>query len=88
MYEIIIEPPAERFIKTLEKKEQKEIMDKIELLSDNPRIGKELVGRLAGLRSLRVSSYRVIYKIEETKLIVVVSRVGHRKDIYSKKIGK
>ena len=88
MYEIIIEPPAERFIKTLEKEEQKEIMDKIELLSDNPRIRKELVGRLAGLRSLRVSSYRVIYKIEETKLIVVVSRVGHRKDIYSKKIGK
>ena len=88
MYEIIVEPPAERFIKSLKKDEQKKLLDKIEALSENPRLGKELVGRLSGLRSLRVGVYRVIYRIEETKLIVLVLRAGYRKNIYSKKIGK
>jgi mRNA interferase RelE/StbE len=88
MYEIIIEPPAERFIKSLKKDEQKKLFDRIEELSNNPRLGKELVGKLSGLRSLRVGSYRVVYKVEEMKLVVLVLRAGHRKDIYSKKIGK
>jgi mRNA interferase RelE/StbE len=88
MYEIIIEPPVERFIKTLKKEEQKKVLDRIEELSEKPRLGKELVGRLSGLRSLRVGVYRVVYKIEEMKLIVLVLRAGYRKNIYSKKIGK
>ena len=88
MYEIIIENPAERFIKTLKKEEQKKILDVIEELSINPKKGKELVGRLTGLRSLRLSQYRIIYKVEDIKLIVFVLRMGHRGDIYSKKIGK
>jgi len=88
MYEIIIESPAESFIKSLNKEEQKKLFDRIGELSRKPRIGKELVGKLSGLRSLRVGGYRVIYKIEEMKLIVLVLRMGYRKDIYSKKIGK
>jgi mRNA interferase RelE/StbE len=88
MYEVIVEPPAERFIKKLKKEEQKKILDAIEELSTKPRKGKELVGRLYGLRSLRLSNYRVIYKMEEMKLIVLVLRAGYRKNIYSKKIGK
>lgn len=88
MYEIIVEPPAERFIKSLKKDEQKKLLNRIEALSENPRLGKELVGRLSGLRSLRAGVYRVIYRIEEMKLIVLVLRAGYRKNIYSKKIGK
>lgn len=88
MYEIIVENPAERFIRTLNKKEQKRVLDAIELLAENPVKGKELVGRLVGLRSLRVSSYRVIYKVYDARLVIVVLQAGHRKNIYSKKIGK
>ncbi len=88
MYEIIVENPAERFIRQLKKEEQKRVLDKINELSLNPRKGKELVGRLAGLRSLRFDNYRIVYKVENTKLIVLVLRVGYRGDIYSKKMGK
>lgn len=87
MYEIIVEPPAERFIKQLKKEEQKILLDSIEQLALHPLKGKELVGRLAGLRSLRLSHYRIIYKIEPTQLIILVLRAGYRRDIYSKKIG-
>ena len=88
MHEVIIEPPAERFIKQLSKEEQKKILDYIEQLGENSRLGKELVGRLQGLRSLRVDTYRIIYKIEDLKLLVLVLRIGHRKNIYAQKIKK
>ena len=88
MYEVIIQHPAEQFIKTLEKREQEKILDAIEQLETKPRLGKELVGRLAGLRSLHVGIYRVIYKIEDVKLIVLVLKAGYRGNVYSKKFGK
>lgn len=88
MYEIIIQHPAERFIRSLEKGEQKRILDAINQLVEKPRFGKELVGRLAGLRSLHIGKYRVIYKVEDIKLIVLVLRAGYRGNIYSQKMEK
>lgn len=88
MYEAIIEPPAERFILQLKKEEQIKLLDAIEQLENNPRLGKELVGRLQGLRSLRMDSYRIIYKVEDLKLLVLVLRIGHRENIYAQKMEK
>jgi addiction module RelE/StbE family toxin len=92
MYEVIVRLPAQHFIKSLNKNEQKKLLDSINQLEKNPKLGKELVGKLSGMRSLRVdtkqATYRVIYKVEELKLIVLVLQAGHREDIYSKKIGK
>lgn len=49
----------------------------------NPRrFGKPLVGDLAGLWRYRVGSYRIICKIEDELLIVLVVAVGDRKNIY------
>ncbi|MBS3088291.1 type II toxin-antitoxin system RelE/ParE family toxin [Candidatus Pacearchaeota archaeon] len=90
MYESIIQPPAQRFIKSLKKQEQTKLLDSIEELEKNPRLGKELKGKLMGLRSLRVDTeeetYRIIYKVEDIKLIVLVLQAGYREDIYKKRI--
>jgi len=90
MYEAIIQPPAERFIKSLKKGEQTKLLDAIEELEKNPRLGKELKGKLFGLRSLRVDTeedtYRIIYKVEDIKLIVFVLQAGYRRNIYKKRI--
>jgi mRNA interferase RelE/StbE len=64
-------------------------------LEDRRRIGRAIEGlaedpRPAGCRKLRdregwrirVGDYRVLYQIEEGRLVVVVVRVGHRKDVY------
>ncbi|MCL6097285.1 MAG: type II toxin-antitoxin system RelE/ParE family toxin [Bacteroidetes bacterium] len=56
----------------------------MEALQINPDLGKQLVGPLKGLRSLRVGNYRIIYKKEIKDLVVLVVAVGQRKDIYRK----
>lgn len=88
MYDVIVVPPAERFIKRLKKDGQKRLLNAIDELGENPRLGKELVGRLSGLRSRRTGNYRIIHKVEDIKLFVIVLRAGYRRDIYSKKFGK
>ncbi|MBU0760394.1 MAG: type II toxin-antitoxin system RelE/ParE family toxin [Nanoarchaeota archaeon] len=82
MYEIIFEEPAKQFIKRLDTSKQKRILEKIEQLQHNPRLGKPLLGRLSGLKSLRIDDYRVIYTVKEIELIVLVLKVGQRKDVY------
>ncbi len=49
---------------------------------DPRRFGKPLSGELAGLWCYRVRNYRMICTIEDDKLIVLVLRIGHRKDAY------
>ena len=51
---------------------------------DDPRsIGEALHGsRLGEFWKYRVGDYRLICKIEDDRLIVLVLRVGHRKEIY------
>ena len=51
---------------------------------DDPRsIGKALQGsRLGEFWKYRVGDFRLICKIEDTRLLVLVLRIGHRKEIY------
>jgi mRNA interferase RelE/StbE len=54
-----------------------------ELQNDPRRSGaKALQGSSAGLYSYRVGDYRIVYTIEDARLVIVVVKVGDRKDIY------
>jgi mRNA interferase RelE/StbE len=48
----------------------------------DPYSGKALKGKYRGLFSYRFSDYRIVYKIEKSKLVVVVLRIWHRKHVY------
>ena len=82
MYEIIFRNPAKRFLRVLDKNIQEKLLEKIEKLKTNSRIGKPLRGKLKGLWSLRYDYYRILYKIKDLKLIVYIMNIGHRKNIY------
>lgn len=62
--------------------EKAKIFKSIETLKENPDLGKQLVGPLKGLRSLRIGKYRVIYKKELQIITIIILAVGHRKNIY------
>jgi len=81
-YTVLIERYAQKQIMKLDKKIIPVIKASIADLADNPRpYGyKKLKGEDA--YRIRVGNYRVIYEIEDDKIIVIVVSVGHRKDIY------
>lgn len=52
-------------------------------LAENPhRVGKPLVGPLAGRHSARRGGYRVVCRIDDDRLVVVITRIDHRADVY------
>ena len=58
------------------------VEDAIGLLVRDPRAGHELRGRLAGLRSLRVGAYRVLYDLRDNAQTVRVVAIRHRSAAY------
>jgi mRNA interferase RelE/StbE len=72
-----------RLLKTNESLARR-VSEKVDSLSQQPMLGKPLVGVLKGSRSLRIGSYRVIYKVDTAKREVLVTNVGHRRGIYDR----
>jgi mRNA interferase RelE/StbE len=58
------------------------IEDALGLLEREPAIGYELRGRLRGLRSMRVGSYRIIYQLIDEQQTVRVVAILHRSRAY------
>jgi len=65
---------------------QRIIREKLLILAENPEALKNNIRRLNGdvenLFRLRVGSYRVIFRKDKRDLIILIVRIGHRKDIY------
>ena len=76
---------ARKQLKKLDKTIQKRILDYMDevALLENPRSrGKALVENMRGLWRYRVGDYRVICEIQDSKIIIAVLKIGHRKNIY------
>ena len=52
--------------------------------NDPRRFGQPLRGDLHGLWRYRVADYRVLARVEDKRLVVLVVRIGHRKDVYDR----
>ena len=82
-YEVILTAEAEEFLKKHDISVRRRIESKLLMLEKNPELGKPLTAILRGLRSLRIGDYRVIYQIKNAELIVLVIKIGHRRNVYS-----
>ena len=60
--------------------DKQRILKKVFRLEDFPELAKHLIG--IDLWSLRVGKFRIIYKIENDQLLILVLGLGHRKNIY------
>ena len=84
MYRIDYLEQVRKDLKPISKSDKQKIRSAIESkLSSNPiEFGKPLQYSLKGLRRLRVGDYRVIFQIDQTNKIVLVIKIGHRREIY------
>ena len=84
-YTIDFEPKAEAEYKKLDWTTREQVRKFIDRLAqrENPRsIGKSLTGNLAGLWRYRVGDYRLIARIEDERLVIVMVRIEHRSKVY------
>ena len=83
-YRVEVAPLAYRQIKKLPREVQKRIIERVEELASNPRPAgaKKLVSG-EDLYRVRVGEYRAVYQIRDRELIVVIVKVGHRREVYS-----
>ena len=82
-YNIIWKNSAKKELKKIDKKEILTILNEIEKLSTNPypQNHKKLTAT-ENIFRIRVRSYRVIYRVENSELIIEIVRVRHRKEVY------
>lgn len=83
-YRVLIKPSAAKEIEAVDqKKDRQRIVARIRSLADDPRPpGCEKLAGEDDRYRIRVGRYRVIYSVGDGELLVVVVRVGHRKDVY------
>jgi mRNA interferase RelE/StbE len=83
VYQISIDPAAMRALKKLTPKVRQEVGDAIDALATEPR--PDGVRKLSGSKNsyrIRVGDYRVLYRVADRELLVLVVKVGHRRDVY------
>ena len=92
-YELLYDDSVKKDFKKIDKSIQKIILDQMDMFIENfsPEFEEEMMkiqkikalkGQWEGFYRYRVRTYRVIYKKYEDKLVVLVVRVAHRKEVY------
>ncbi|NTU51426.1 MAG: type II toxin-antitoxin system RelE/ParE family toxin [Candidatus Aminicenantes bacterium] len=70
----------------IDRAHQKIIKEKLLILAENPEALKNNIKRLKGdledLYRLRMGRYRIIFKKDGKDLVILILRIGHRKDVY------
>ena len=82
MYKIKIRNKVFKEIQKLPKKDRQAIIEVIDSLQKNPRPHGASKMTNSPYWRLRVRKYRVIYDINDDKLVIIIIRAAHRKDVY------
>jgi mRNA interferase RelE/StbE len=82
-YENEIARTAEKQLKRLERPDQERVVRAILTLAGEPfpRGSRKLSG-YEDVYRIRVGHFRVIYSVSGTTLIIIILKIGHRKDMY------
>jgi mRNA interferase RelE/StbE len=81
-YDLLIKPSAGKELEALPRRDRIRTARKIQELAFDPRPhGSEELSAEEQYR-VRQGNYRVVYSIDDDQRIVLIVRIGHRKDVY------
>jgi mRNA interferase RelE/StbE len=82
-YSIEFRPSAARDLKKLEKAFQRRILGALSQLENNPfPPGTKKLINQDNVYRIRVGDFRILYQVELGRLLILVLRVGHRREVY------
>ena len=85
-YRIEVWPSVVRELEDLPKKVRARVGAKIDGLGQNPRPpGAKLLQGGGGYLRIRVGDHRVLYRVDDSRRVVTVVKVGHRREVYRRR---
>ena len=81
MYKLLVPKDLQELIRTMHPSLKKKVKASLKIILSEPLSGKALMDELSGLRSFRIRSFRIIYRIKEPEQIELVA-IGPRERIY------
>ena len=89
-YTIDFAPRTEGQLNLIPKDMRKLVFERIDKLKTNPRPDgvEPLQGAEKGFFRIRQGDYRIVYSIQDQKLLILIVRIVHRKEVYKKKHSK
>jgi len=81
-YNLQIKPSAAKELEVLPKKDRQRVAARIQALATDPRPkgSEQLSGQ--DLYRVRQGNYRILYTINDAALLVVIYKIGHRREVY------
>jgi mRNA interferase RelE/StbE len=82
MYAVELLPSAAKALSRLDRSVQFRIARRIDRLANDPRPGAFKLSGNHDVWRVRMGDYRILYRIEDDRLVVLVIRIGHRREVY------
>jgi mRNA interferase RelE/StbE len=84
-FDVRLAPAAERQLRKLDPAGRRRVQAALDLLAEDPRppSARQLVGG-AGEWRVRTGDFRIIYEIQDQQLLVLVVKIGYRRDVYER----
>ena len=82
-HEVEVSRTAEKQLRRLPRGDQERVVRKMLLLAEDPfpQGARKLTG-YDDVYRVRVGRYRILYSVSRRRLVIVILKVGHRRDIY------
>lgn len=81
-YRLLYTQEAAKQIRKLDRSVKDRIEKALQRLSGHPELGKRLTGLLSDRWSYRVGDWRILYKVRQAELLILILTVGHRREVY------
>ena len=85
-YKLVVPRDVRELIRRMHPSLKKKVKASLRIILSEPTSGKALTDELSGLRSFRISSFRIIYRVKERRQIELVA-IGPRERIYEETFG-
>ena len=84
-YSVEFRPAVLKNLKRLPKKDLRRIKKRVDDLAENlPDPATTKMKGNNAFHKIRSGDYRIIYEIHDDRLVILVVKVGHRKDVYKR----